>query len=239
MYPFYRFSTLFKTLCLVWCCMLGVCWGGGFDVHKDNLGSLKSTLDAYVVSGGYHQDLDRVAQRGLWQLKQIAKHRGHHVKYAIVFDLDETLLSNYAAMHHYGYGGDQAVFDRIVSHAASTLIEPVARLYRFALTHEMAVFFLTGRPDDLTMPTIQNLHRVGILRWQALWSWPRHSIQTIAEFKTAMRAQIEALGYTIALNIGDQQSDLVGGHAQAVLKLPNPFYLIPFDHHRHLTPRTA
>jgi len=31
----------------------------------------------------------------------------------------------------------------------------------------------------------------------------------------------------IVLNIGDQQSDLVGGHADKAFKLPNPYYLIP------------
>ncbi|EXU65275.1 hypothetical protein Z951_26265 [Streptomyces sp. PRh5] len=34
-----------------------------------------------------------------------------------------------------------------------------------------------------------------------------------AEYKTAKRAEIESLGYTIVANIGNNESDLVGGHA--------------------------
>jgi hypothetical protein len=31
---------------------------------------------------------------------------------------------------------------------------------------------------------------------------------------------------TIVLNMGDQESDLMGGYAQRTFKLPNPFYYI-------------
>ena len=37
--------------------------------------------------------------------------------------------------------------------------------------------------------------------------------------------RLEAEGYTIIGNIGDQLSDLEGGHAERTFKLPNPFYL--------------
>ena len=34
-------------------------------------------------------------------------------------------------------------------------------------------------------------------------------------------------GYTIVANMGDQPSDLAGGHAERAFLLPNPFYRIP------------
>ena len=46
-------------------------------------------------------------------------------------------------------------------------------------------------------------------------------------FKTARRRDIESAGFTIIVNVGDQYSDLRGGHAERVFKLPNPFYFIP------------
>ena len=43
----------------------------------------------------------------------------------------------------------------------------------------------------------------------------------------ARRARrIERRGYTILANVGDQRSDLAGGHARRAFKLPNPFYFI-------------
>jgi HAD superfamily, subfamily IIIB (Acid phosphatase) len=47
------------------------------------------------------------------------------------------------------------------------------------------------------------------------------------EFKTVRRKEIEYAGFTIIFNVGDQYSDLRGGHAERVFKVPNPFYFIP------------
>lgn len=46
------------------------------------------------------------------------------------------------------------------------------------------------------------------------------------EYKSGERAEIEADGYRIIANVGDQESDLQGGHADRAFKLPNPFYFI-------------
>jgi hypothetical protein len=48
-----------------------------------------------------------------------------------------------------------------------------------------------------------------------------------ASFKAPVRAAIEGTGYTIIANVGDQPSDLAGGHAEKTFLLPNPFYRIP------------
>jgi acid phosphatase len=42
-----------------------------------------------------------------------------------------------------------------------------------------------------------------------------------------VRAAIEDEGYTIVANVGDQPSDLEGGHAERAFLLPNPFYRVP------------
>jgi acid phosphatase len=48
-----------------------------------------------------------------------------------------------------------------------------------------------------------------------------------ADFKAPERAKIEARGYHIIENVGDQPSDLAGGHADRAFLLPDPFYRIP------------
>ena len=55
-------------------------------------------------------------------------------------------------------------------------------------------------------------------------------------FKSAARGEIEAKGYHIVVNIGDQYSVLAGGYAERVFKLPDPFYYIPQTSRRHETP---
>lgn len=48
----------------------------------------------------------------------------------------------------------------------------------------------------------------------------------VAKYKTSKRIAIEDLGFTIIANVGDQDSDLAGEHADRTFKVPNPFYYI-------------
>jgi hypothetical protein len=50
---------------------------------------------------------------------------------------------------------------------------------------------------------------------------------TTVQYKSGTRAHIESLGYDVTADVGDQESDLKGGHAAAVFKLPNPLYTTP------------
>ena len=44
----------------------------------------------------------------------------------------------------------------------------------------------------------------------------------------AERAKVEAEGYTIIANVGDQLSDITGAPAgQCTFKVPDPFYYVP------------
>jgi hypothetical protein len=50
---------------------------------------------------------------------------------------------------------------------------------------------------------------------------------TTVQYKSSARAAIEQQGYRIIANVGDQYSDLAGGHADVAYKLANPFYFLP------------
>ena len=50
--------------------------------------------------------------------------------------------------------------------------------------------------------------------------------EEIAKIKGYDKKEIENNGYDIVLNMGDQYSDLKGGYAERVFKLPNPFYYV-------------
>ena len=92
----------------------------------------------------------------------------------------------------------------------------------------VAVFLITGRGEPLRAATLRNLERQGISGWEGIRFRPAEDHdRSIVPFKSGERARIESGGYTIIANIGDQESDLAGGHALHTCKLPNPAYLIP------------
>jgi hypothetical protein len=100
-----------------------------------------------------------------------------------------------------------------------------------------SVFYVTGRPGPFQEVTLQNLAEQGIPAPRQLFTKPttapfppylpcKASCTTI-DYKSRTRAHIEHLGYQIVANIGDQASDLAGGHAERTFRVPNPMYITP------------
>jgi len=92
----------------------------------------------------------------------------------------------------------------------------------------VTVFFITGRPEDQRRATEQNLAAVGYVGFEKLYAVPNGAkFSSVTDFKAPIRAEIEQAGFTIIANMGDQPSDLFGGHAEKMFLLPNPFYRVP------------
>jgi acid phosphatase len=91
----------------------------------------------------------------------------------------------------------------------------------------VAILFITGRPADLREPTERNLRAEGY-DWDGLILLPEGAaFKSAVDFKAPERRKLTERGYTVLISIGDQQSDLAGGHAERTFKLPNPVYVLP------------
>jgi predicted secreted acid phosphatase len=208
-------------------------------------GDYSSALKAYHDSGAYQQDLQTVdAQARAYLTKRVKKlrkkakkkcHKHHAVsakkcrepKLALVLDIDETALSNYSNIAATNFSGTTAALAIGATSGNDPVIQPTLDLFNLARSKGVGVFFVTGRPSDISLiqtATVNNLTAAGYHDWQGLEMKPL-SDKTLA-FKTAARARIEAAGYRIVANVGDQESDLEGGHADRAFKLPDPFYFI-------------
>ena len=106
-------------------------------------------------------------------------------------------------------------------------IAPTLALFNAAKAKGVSVFFITGRREDQRWVTAANLRGAGYRGWTGLMMRPAGDKRTVSEYKSGERAKIEAKGYTIIANMGDQPSDLAGGHAERGFLLPDPFYRIP------------
>jgi acid phosphatase len=197
-----------------------------------NLGSLLTELRQYhdctCTCGCYAHDLDTQADRAIAFLRRRAAHRAPNEKLAVVLDIDETSLSNYAEMLREGYVFNKPAFDAWVETAAAPAIPGTLRLDKEAARLGVPVFFITGRYDSEHDVTERNLRAQGFT-WQQLTLRPASTKQeTVTQYKSGVRAQIAAQGYKIVLNVGDQWSDLKGApQAEFSVKYPNPYYLIP------------
>ncbi|WP_413601532.1 HAD family acid phosphatase [Curtobacterium sp. Curtsp57] len=221
-----------------------------------NIDSVKKTIATYYGDPGtgianrtdspYIREMRSIVARQTAQLRQIhdrAVRKGE--KPAIVLDADDTTLWTYdmevADMH---FVFDPAEQDVWVQDQRFPATPSMVGLVNTASAMGFTVFGLTGRNDDQKAATVANLTKVGyqgfssdhfFTKWTGVGTSQQPSYITCAtascttvEYKAQTRKHIEQdLGYDIALNIGDQWSDLQGGYADRNLKLPNPTYYLP------------
>lgn len=196
-----------------------------------NLDFRKQEVVRYHDSGAYDVGIHEVTTEARSYLgERVAGSTGNggSAKLALVLDIDETSLSNWASLVQLGFGGTpETIADRIELGTDPAIAETLA-LYRYAVTLGIPVFFITGRHEHLRAATERNLRAAGYERWEKLFMKPNdYAKKSVIPFKSGARKEIEASGYTIVVNVGDQYSDLAGGYAERIFKLPNPFYFIP------------
>jgi acid phosphatase len=198
-----------------------------------NLPDAQRRVEEYIRSGRYDQDVaEVVASARKWLDKRVKT----AVKPAIVLDIDETSLSNWPAYRVNGWA-------RIINGPCdlqngpcgvrawqamgqSKAIAPTLALARHAHDLGVAILFITGRPERLQEQTERNLKEQGY-EWNAVILRPdENPLASVVDFKAPERRKLTEQGYTIILNLGDQESDLAGGYAERTFKLPNPVYFV-------------
>jgi predicted secreted acid phosphatase len=194
-----------------------------------NLTDAKAAVVAYVDNGGYDRDLAAVAAEARSWIEQRAARKGAGERLAVVLDIDETVLSSYPQMKSQDFGYVPEVWNAWVDRGVAPAIAPMRDVYLTARRLGVDVLFVTGRKDPRDRPgTEANLLRQGLGDYARLVLAPTtDTFATTAERKAAQRAALAREGWTIIASIGDQDSDLAGGHAERTFKLPNPFYAIP------------
>ena len=148
---------------------------------------------------------------------------------ALVLDVDETSISNYWYMltqpnlsAHSMNPGQELGQDPV--------IKPTLELFNHAKSRGVSVFFISHRPQDQQKVTRSNLKLAGYRGYRKLYLSPPNAPTHAGEFKTQTRKAIQAEGYTLVANVGDQFSDLNTADGKpdspCSTKYPNPYYFI-------------
>jgi predicted secreted acid phosphatase len=195
----------------------------------ENLSFVKDKYIRYHDSGRYMNDIAAVDHKALQYLKQRVAKRKPSEKLAIILDIDETSLSNYRDLLKMKFGGALEAIDAAENKGDDEAIEQTLELFRYAKNHDIYVFFVTGRYEKYRRATANNLAAAGYAHADGLKMKPNDypHANSVIPYKSGARKSVAAEGYTIVMNIGDQQSDLAGGYAEKSFKLPNPYYFIP------------
>ena len=173
-------------------------------------------------------------------------------KPAVVFDADDTTLWTYdmedGAMK---FNFDPTLQNTWVQEGRFLPVPKMQSVVRAAAASGCKVVGITGRNNAQRVATLDNLNkyytdgndnglfktRLYFTKWTSTDTPPAYidcaqdadpvKCSTV-EYKSSTRKHVEdEMGLRIVANFGDQFSDLLGGHSDRAVKLPNPTYYLP------------
>lgn len=117
-------------------------------------------------------------------------------KHCVIFDIDDTLI--------------QSCNGRIIYH--------IKGLYDFFIQNGVKVFLLTARDPYYRDNTVTQLRRLGICGYKDLFMVGSKDKGRVK--KNVRKMLEEERDYTILFNIGDADSDFMGGYFDVRVKVP-------------------
>lgn len=187
-----------------------------------NLSLLKDRIIEYHSSGQYDKDIQNICN-GAWdKLKEIKPSSNS----TVIFDVDETALSNYSFLKNVDFGYIPFLWNKWIDSAKAPAIKPVKALYDSVLKKGFKIVFLTGRWDFQYTATIKNLKKAGFAKFDTLIAVTTGDTSTAALFKERERIKLTRAGYSIICTIGDQYSDMKYKYTGIKVKLVDYMYYI-------------
>lgn len=188
-----------------------------------NLGTAKNEVQNYYESGNFDRECSKIIDRAISYLdkKKITE------KSVVVFDIDETALSNYQYTKEIGFGYIYKSWNDWQQKGKAPAIKNTKRFYDYLISKNIQIVFLTGREAETREATQRNLIEQGYTKFDTLIvrSEAERNLSA-AVFKLQKRNELVKNGYDIIASVGDQSSDFTGGNTGYEIKLPNYLYLL-------------
>jgi predicted secreted acid phosphatase len=177
----------------------------------------------YYESGKYSNDLKDIISNAENEINKL----NLPANSAVVFDVDETSLSNYEAIKKIHLGYERDMWDYWINEANAPAIPEVKQFYDFVVLKKIKVIFLSSRMSSQYNATYSNLINAGYLTFDTLMLKDKSDVSfTSLEFKSKQRGLLTNKGYNIIAVIGDQESDLQGNYHDIQIKLSHYIYII-------------
>jgi len=197
--------------------------GCGSDTRVMNLSEAKNRVQNYYESGEFEMESKNIIDCAINYIEGITLND----RSAVVFDVDETALSNYQITKETGFGFIPDISEEWQLKGIADALPQTKRFYDYLVSNNIHVIFLTGRQNKFWNATYKNLIDKGFLKFDTLIvRETKERDLSASEFKGAKRMDLVRNGYDIIASAGDQWSDFAGGNCGYKIKLPNYLYLI-------------
>jgi len=213
-----KLNKVIKALLLLTAFLFASCYSG-----PENLSTDKEEIIKYYESGKFENELNNVVDKTEGEFKDF----NIAANDAVVFDIDETALSNYEFNKECDFGYIGSLWDNWIEQAKAPPMKGIKKLYDFFISKDLKIIFITGRKEDQYNSTLQNLSFAGYTKYDTLIvRKPNENKLTALEYKSEKRIELTKKGYHIVCDVGDQYSDLEGPEHGLQVKIPNYMYII-------------
>lgn len=191
--------------------------------RPQNLAVAKSIVQDYYESCYYEKEVGVVVDRAFSYFKKHVYEPGA----VVIFDIDDTLLSDYCEMKQVSFGFVPKLNHEWILKAVARAVPHVKRLYDYFLRQGYSIVLLSGRKENERDATIKNLLQEGFSGFkQLILRTPQEERLTACLYKSQQRRELVKQGAHIVACVGDQWSDLTGGNTGYQVKIPNYTYVI-------------
>lgn len=193
------------------------------EMQLQNLDTAKKLVQNYYESGQFDNECKNIFEDAVVQIEKLSLPNNA----AVIFDVDETALSNYNSTKSTGFGYVREIWHNGVLRAEEPAVPQTKIFYDWLVFKNIKIIFLTGRYQEVYEATKKNLITKGFSQFDTLIVRDMNEMKIpAAEYKTQKREELVKKGYNIIACAGDQWSDLEGGNTGIKIKLPNYLYLI-------------
>ncbi|PJA99026.1 MAG: hypothetical protein CO128_04885 [Ignavibacteriales bacterium CG_4_9_14_3_um_filter_30_11] len=200
-------------------------WNGCKLNNKEipNLSDVKAQIEGYHKNGKYDADLKKIFTKANLEFAKITSKENS----LVIFDIDETTLSNYQFGLDYDFGYNEEIWDEWVNEKRATAIKEVKDFYNMLVSKGFRIAFITGRNTSHYNDTKENLISEGYTIFDTLITRKMDALKTTALiYKSEERQKLVDKGYEIVATVGDQYSDILGANHGIQIKIPNYQYIV-------------
>lgn len=188
-----------------------------------NLDLAKKAVRDYYEKGEYQKECSLAFAKGIKEIES----NSIPDNAVVIFDVDDTALSNYDQTKDLGFGYVFSIWDKWMKDARAKAIPETKNFYDWLIKKNIKVIFLTGRKNDAYEATKKNLMAQGYSKFDTLIVRNNEANEIPAtEWKSFEREKLVQKGYKIIASVGDQDSDFEGDNIGIKIKLPNYLYIV-------------
>ncbi|MCJ7553930.1 MAG: hypothetical protein MUO34_08605 [Ignavibacteriaceae bacterium] len=190
-----------------------------------NLRAAKDIVKDYYESGKYDEEMNEIINDAKEKFSKIEIKKSASGGSVVIFDVDDTALSNYEISKRLDFGYDKKIIDDWVLSAQLPAIKQTKELYDYLKSKNIKLIFITGRLTEEYEATSKNLISQGYTGFDTLIVRNEQEKKINSQiFKSRVRENLTKAGYKIIGTVGDQWPDLNGPYSGIQIKVPNYLY---------------